>query len=553
MGKLCYTYITIPSGEYDPMSEKKKNVLLQGGILAGAGIITKIIGFAYRIPMGNMMGDEGNGLYSVAFGIYGIALTISSYSLPLAVSKMVSAKVAKAEYQNMRRVLVSALVYALIAGMLAMNVLYFGAGALAAAYRKPGIERPLRVLAPTTFIVALLGVFRGYFQGHGDMVPTSVSQILEQFMNAAISVFATWQFMRMYGALPEAASYAAAGGTLGTLAGAAVALLFIMYLFGSTRKRYMNKVNPGEQLESSSSIYRALFLTIVPVILSQTIYQIGYTIDDLMFGNLMGMHGYEEKVVSSLQGVYNTQYNQMVNLPVAIATAMAASTLPSIVLSRMQNDFQGVNQKITQVIKVNMVIAFPSAIGLAVLAEPIMKMLFPRLITYQSQAIILLTMGSSAVIFYALSTLTTSILQGYNYIRLPVVHSAISLGIHVVLLGILLAVTDLNVYALVICNVIFPLVVSMLNCYAITKKIGYRWEYVNTFIKPLLASVAMGMVAFTVYHVFYERIKSVYIVSGIAMGAAIIVYGVTILQIRCFSEEELRSIPGGRLLVRLMR
>lgn len=211
MGKLCYTYITIPSGEYDPMSEKKKNVLLQGGILAGAGIITKIIGFAYRIPMGNMMGDEGNGLYSVAFGIYGIALTISSYSLPLAVSKMVSAKVAKAEYQNMRRVLVSALVYALIAGMLAMNVLYFGAGALAAAYRKPGIERPLRVLAPTTFIVALLGVFRGYFQGHGDMVPTSVSQILEQFMNAAISVFATWQFMRMYGALPEAASYAAAG------------------------------------------------------------------------------------------------------------------------------------------------------------------------------------------------------------------------------------------------------------------------------------------------------------------------------------------------------
>ncbi len=143
------------------MSEKKKNVLLQGGILAGAGIITKIIGFAYRIPMGNMMGEEGNGLYSVAFGIYGIALTISSYSLPLAVSKMVSARVAKAEYQNMRRVLVSALVYGLIAGMIAMNVLFFGAGVMEKLYHKPGIYRPLRVLAPTTFIVALLGVFRG--------------------------------------------------------------------------------------------------------------------------------------------------------------------------------------------------------------------------------------------------------------------------------------------------------------------------------------------------------------------------------------------------------
>ena len=315
----------------------------------------------------------------------------------------------------------------------------------------------------------------------------------------------------------------------------------------------MNKMNPAEQIESGSSIYKALFLTIIPVILSQTIYQIGYTIDDLMFGNLMALHGYKDKVVSSLQGVYNTQYNQLVNLPVAVATAMAASTLPSIVLSRMQNDVKGVNQKITQVIKVNMVIAFPSAVGLAVLAEPIMKMLFPRLITYQSQAIMLLTMGSGAVIFYALSTLTTSILQGHNYMKLPVIHSAISLVIHVVLLGILLVLTDLNVYALVICNVLFPMIVSMLNCRAITKYVGYRWEYLNTFIKPLLASAAMGMVAFAVYHVFYEAFENVYIVSVMAIGAAIIVYGVTILQIRCFSEEELRSIPGGRLLIRLMR
>lgn len=165
----------------------------------------------------------------------------------------------------------------------------------------------------------------------------------------------------------------------------------------------------------------------------------------------------------------------------------------------------------------------------------------------------LLTMGSSAVVFYALSTLTTSILQGYNYMRLPVIHSAVSLGIHVVLLGILLLFTDMNVYALVICNVIFPLIVSMLNCHAITKKIGYRWEFLNTFIKPLIASAAMGMVAFAVYHVFYEAFKNVYIVSLIAIGAAVIVYAVTILQIRCFSEEELQSIPGGRLLIRLMR
>lgn len=535
------------------MAEKKKNVLLQGGILAGAGIITKIIGFVYRIPMSNMMGEEGNGIYSVAFGIYGIALTISSYSLPVAVSKMVSARIAKGEYQNMRRVVMSALVYALIAGLLAMNVLFFGAGAMEVLYNRPGIEKPLRVLAPTTFIVAILGVFRGYFQGHGDMVPTSLSQIAEQIVNAFVSVFAAWQFMRMYASSDEAAAYGAAGGTLGTLAGAITALAFILYLYSTSRKKYMHRPNPKEQIESSGYIYRALFLTIIPVILSQTIYQIGYTIDDIMFGRLMDLRGYEKQAVTSLLGVYNTQYNQLVNLPVAIATAMAASTLPSIVLSKMQNDMQGVHQKITQVIKVNMVIAFPSAIGLAVLAAPIMQMLFPRLVTYRPQAVMLLTVGSSAVVFYALSTLTTSILQGNNYMRLPVIHSAISLGVHVVLLGILLTVTDLNVYALVICNVVFPIVVSVLNCRAITQKVGYRWEFLNTFIKPLIASAAMGMVAFAVYQVLYSATSNVYFAAVVAILTAVVVYAVTILQIRCFSDEELSSIPGGRTLASFVR
>ncbi len=535
------------------MTGKKKNMLLQGGILAGAGLITKLIGFVYRIPMGNMMGEEGNGLYSIAFGIYGIALTISSYSLPLAVSKMISARLAKGEYQNMRTVVSNALVYAVVAGILAMNVLFYGAGALEKLYDNPGLAKPLRVLAPTTFIVALLGVFRGYFQGYGDMVPTSISQILEQIVNAVVSVFATRQFMKLYASSDQVASYGAAGGTFGTLAGALVALVFMGYLFSSSRKQFMNKGNPNEKLESSKHVYKALFLTIIPVVLSQTIYQIGFTIDDLMFSNIMPLRGYSDKIKTALLGVYNTQYNQLVNLPVAIATSMAASTIPSIVLSRMQNDMQGVHDKITQVIKVNMVIAFPSAVGLSVLADPIMQMLFPRLVTYRYQAILLMLTGSSAIVFYALSTLTTSVLQGNNFMKLPVIHSSISLAIHVVLLGILLYFTDLNVYALVICNVLFPLVISIMNCRAITQKVGYRWEYRDTFLKPLLASAVMGVVAFALYQVLYLAFDNIYVAAVIAIGTAIIVYGVTILQIRCFSDEELESITGGRKLTHLVR
>lgn len=536
------------------MSAKKKNMLLQGGILAGAGLITKMIGFAYRIPMGNMMGEEGNGLYSVAFGIYNIALTISSYSLPLAVSKMVSARIAKREYRNVQRVVKNALTYAVIAGFLIMVILFFGANVIEGMYHKPGLAKPLRILAPTTFVVALLGVFRGYFQGYGDMVPTSVSQVLEQMANAIISVLATSQFMKIYASSKQAAAYGAAGGTLGTLAGAVTALAFLIFLYTATRSRYRRRRRkPREKLESNAYIYKALFLTIIPVILSQTIYQIGYTIDDLLFSNLMAVRGYEDKVITSLQGVFNAQYNQLVNLPVAIATAMAASTLPSIVASRMERDMKGVRRKITQVIKVNMVIAFPSAVGLAVLSDPIMRMLFPRLVTYRPQAVMLLATGSIAVVFYALSTLTTSILQGNNYMKLPVIHSAISLGIHVVLLGILLWFTDLNVYALVICNVIFPIVVSALNCRSITRSVGYRWDLRDAFIKPLIASLVMGCVAYALYQALHLLTGNIYVSSAVSILAAVDVYGVLILQMHCFNEDEIKAIPGGRKLVRFLR
>lgn len=534
------------------MSEKKRNMLLQGGILAGAGLITKVIGFAYRIPMSNMMGEEGNGLYSIAFGIYNIALTISSYSLPLAVSKMVSAKIAKQEYRNMHRVVVNAFLYALVAGLVVMAALFLGADAIEGLYNKQGLARPLRVLAPTTFIVAILGVFRGYFQGHGDMVPTSISQIIEQIANAIVSVLATWRFMKIYQASDEAASFGAAGGTFGTLAGAAMALLFMAGFYFLTKRRYHKRKRRGERIESNSYIMRVLFITLIPVVLSQTIYQIGYTIDDFMFSNLMPLRGFSDLEITSLQGVFNTQYNQLINLPVAIATAMAASTLPSIVISRMQNDWWGMHQKITQVIKVNMLIAFPSAVGLAVLAEPIMQMLFPSLTAHQEQAVILLVSGSSAVIFYAISSLTTSILQGANYMRIPVIHSAISLGIHIVLLGILLMFTNLNVYALVICNVLFPVIVSVLNCRSITIELEYEWEYQETFLKPLIASIFMGFVAFAVYQVVAPRINSIYITFIITIIPAVLVYAVTVIQLGCFSEEELLAIPGGTKLVRFL-
>lgn len=543
----------------NPNTKKKNSFLMQGSILALAGIVTKLIGFVYRIPMTNLLGEQGNGIYSVAYGIYNIALTLSSYSLPLAVSKLVSARFAKREYRNAWRIFQDALLFALIAGSIACLVLFFGADALEELYARNGLAKPLRILAPTTFVVALLGVFRGYFQGKGTMMPTAFSQIVEQLVNALISVLAAWQFVRIYSDSPQKAAYGAAGGTVGTLAGAAAALCFLLVVFSAYLPvvKRQNARDRSKQ-ESHARLYQALLFTVFPIILSQTIYQIGYTIDDFLFGNLMAGRQIADDVISSLQGVFNTQYNLLINLPVAVASAMAASTIPSIVASGVQGKKRERNQKIHVVVKLNMAIAFPSAVGLALLSRPIITLLFPSLVTYRDVAVYLLLTGSSAVIFYALSTITGAILQGGNYMRIPVIHSGISLVFHVVLVYSLLKFTDLGVYALIIGNVTFPLLVSLLNCRAVKKKMGYRWELKRTFLFPFFSSLLMGIVIFLVNFIVQLLFSSIDGMDNISSlislilggGLGIFVYGAVLLATRCFSQEEMRGLPVLRKFVR---
>jgi len=535
------------------MAERERNMLVQGSILAAAGFVTKIIGFLYRIPMANLLGNSGNGIYSVAFGIYNIALTLSSCSMPLAVSKNVSARVAAGNPAGARRVFFDALAMAGGMGALAALALWLGADGLEVLYHRPGLALPLRILAPTTFVVALLGTFRGWFQAHGNMVPTAISQILEQIMNALVSVIAAWQLMRLYASDAQAAAYGAAGGTLGTLAGALTGLGFVVFLFFRTRP---GRIAPAGQPEEHALICRQLLLTILPVILSQTIYQIGYTLDDFVFGNLMALKGFSDNAVSSLQGVFNTQYNQMVNLPVAVATAMAAATIPSIVSATVsaagQERRRLLQRKITLVIKVNMVVAIPCAVGLAVLARPIMHLLFPSLGDQEIVAVRLLQTGSSASVFYALSTISTSVLQAGDHMRTPVRHSAVSLAIHVALTAALLWLTDLGVYALVIGNVTFPLLVSVLNCRSLAGTMHYRFRFARTFGVPLVSGAAMGAVTWASYRLATLALPSA-VGLLISLAASVAVYGYLILRLHCFADRQLLELPMGGKLLRLAK
>lgn len=377
-----------------------------------------------------------------------------------------------------------------VLGLIIALLLYFGAKSLAVQFGKPGLETPLRILAPTTFIVAVLGCFRGYFQGFGNMVPTAISQIAEQVINAVVSILASSQVTLIISS-GNKAELRAAGGTMGTLAGAFVSLMIIAGLYIKTESHKSEKLTIAS--DEAKLITKSLFFVMIPIILSQTVYQIGFTLDDFIFAKIMGAKGFDETYVTNIQGVFNTQYNQLINLPVGIATAFGVSVLPRISKAIANKNKVQADKNICELVKMNSLIVFPAAIGLSICSDEIMQVLFPTLGKLQPLAVNLICYGSIAAVFYSFSTISASILQGGNRFKVPVINSAISLSIHVVLVVVLLMKTNLQVYALLIGDIVFPLILLILNWRVILKVTHPKIKFKENVVKPLLGAVIMGL------------------------------------------------------------
>lgn len=529
---------------------KSTNFIKQGTILAAASVLSRIIGLLYRSPMTAIIGDEGNGLYSYAFEVYSFALILSSYSMPLAVSKLLSGRFALKEYKNGYKIFRYAMVFSSVAGLLMALIIFFAAPAIERFSGYDGLTLPLRVLAPTIFLVAVAGTLRGFFQSRKTMVPTAVSQIIEQVFNAIISILASWIFVYFSTPLTKG-SRGAAGGTLGTGIGALAGLIFLVFLFCIYRPRMNIHLSHDRSVRENTSaeIIKLLMLTILPIILSQAVYQASGIIDGTLFGRL-----YDGADKKTLIGI-NSKYRTLINVPNAISSSMASSMIPTLVALYTAGNYDSFREKLATSVKVNMLVAFPCALGLTVLGTPIMRLLFPTTDYILSGR--MLMFGSVAVVFYALSTITNAALQGIDKMNIPVKHAAISLGIHVVLLAFLLKFTKLGVYALLIGTVTFPLVVCILNWAAVAKYAGYTQEVRSTFVIPAIASVIMGVVTFGVYKLSSLILKTSYaanlICVVISIIVAIIVYFTAIFLMKGLTHKDLLDFPMGLRIEKIAR
>jgi len=545
------------------VSKKDSNFLVQGSILAVASIVSRIIGLLYRLPMTDIIGDTGNNFYSCAFEIYNIMLIISSYSLPLAVSKLVSARMAKGERTAAYQILKGALVFAIVSGALVACIVYFGAEIFTSMLQTPLSIFALKILAPVLIVVAVLGVLRGFFQGLGNMVPSAISQIIEQIVNAIVSIWAAYVLFQ-YGSKvgqvlgdPEryGAAYGAAGGTLGTNLGAVSALIFMLIVFYLYMRSFKKKMKKERNVEVDSFAYtmRILVITIIPVLLSSTIYNISGIIDQGLFKNIATMQGSTVNEIDVWWGVFSGKYKVLINVPISIASAMAASSVPSLSAAFASGDKEAVNNQINAAIRFIMVIAMPCCVGLAVLAKPIFTLLFPGTISSLDIAATMMWVGAIAVVFYSLSTLTNGLLQGIDQLKIPVKNAAISLVAHVILLVVLMLFFRMNIYAVVIANAFFALLVCVLNALALQRYAGYKQEFQKTFIIPAIAAAGMGVIAYGGYALFFLLTKNNLVSIIISILIAVVTYAVALLLLKGLSEEEIRKFPKGYMLVQVAK
>ena len=536
---------------------------MQAGILAMASMIVRVIGLLYRAPLTAIIGDEGNGYYGTAYNIYTIILMVSSYSMPSAISKLMAQKLAVGEYRNANRVFRCALMYGVLVGLVGSGLLFFGARFLV-----PDVAVcVLQVFAPTVFLFGILGSMRGYFQARGSMVPTSVSQILEQLANAVVSIAAAWLLMQTaVGADPtRRAQLGAMGSALGTGAGVLIALLFMVFCFRRSKEgRKAEILSDATGKEEKYRIFlRDTILVITPFMLSGVIMNLTTSLNQTIYMRmLIDLKGAGETATTTLYGIFSNKAVVISNIPISIATAVSSAIIPGISAAYARRDETGARRQVGNAIRSTSIIAIPSAVGLAVLARPITMLMFPQMESLEL-ASSLLSLLAVTVIFYSISTITNAALQSIGRMNLPLVSAGIALVLQTVVLVLLLRFTDLDVRALVLVSILYSVMIFAVNQYYLRRFLGIRQDVRRDYLQPLVCAALMGAAAKAVYYLvsmaaepmrnlpkgfYFHNLAA----TAAALLAAVLVYGYTMVRSGTIRRKDLLSMPKGQWLVRLM-
>lgn len=549
---------------------ENKQSLMKGAMILSIGVlVSRIIGMLYRIPIRNILGDEGQSYYGVAYGIYVVLLTLTAMAIPGALSKLIAERRAAGAYKEAQRVFNLAMLYSIAFACVMAVGLWVSADFIEQHFftSSPGVALPIRALAPTVVIATSLGVFRGYFQGRSDMTPTASSQVIEQVFNVIFSVVLAAYFMNI---TDKNTVWGATGSALGTGIGAIAGFVVLIVLYIKSRKQTKAEIETSKEYthQSSATILKQMLEMMLPVVISASVFSFMTTIDQSMISSILpknieylrnqqlldlvpvkdaGIYS-TKSIVNQLSGQLSFQYMTFMNIPVSLVLQLGLASMPAIAAGMAAGQIEDVRQKTKMIFKVGMLVAAPSAIAFLVFAAPILT-----LVVGDASGAELLSAGSIAILAIAVAQLSAGILQGMSKQNIPTINAVIACAVKVVINLIALKIPTLNIYGVVHSTTFCYMIYAVLNMYYLQKYLKLKLNWGKILIMPTLCSMIMGAVGYAVYAGLLWTGCSMKLAILVVMPLAAVIYFVVGIGTRTITKEDLLAVPGGRKVVKLLK
>lgn len=520
----------------------KKQSFIRGAFVLGiCGFIGKFLGAVYRIPLTNILGSEGMGLYQMVFPLYTLLLTISSSGLPSAISRLIAERLALNDRQGGSKLFGAALLTLFIFGALCTVIIFILGKYIAQAQGNPDAAYAYMAIAPSLLLVALISAFRGYFQGWQNMIPSAISQITEQAVKMGMGLFLAYRFQK-YGI-----AYAAMGAVIGISLSEFITLVILALQYWADKGKLKPLI---KDLGKNTAL---IYSVSIPITLGGIVLPLTQLIDSILIINLLTRAGETVRTATSLYGLSTGPVNSLINMPVVLSLAIGAAIIPAVSAARVRGDTGDAARKSALGMKLTMLIALPSSVGLLVLARPIIDLLYSRglnsgVIDEPAVTAALLMMLSASVLFIAFIQVSTSILQAVKHNYIPVINLGIGAALKIVF-NILLT-PKMGIYGSAVATLICYGTAFILDLFFLLKYCPLDIRLREFFVIPVLSTAVMGALCFFIMAIL-PRFVGANIAVIIAILVSVLAYILMLAVLGAFTEEELGNMPGAKKFLRL--
>lgn len=491
------------------MTNTQKSVLGGMTVLGLSGIICKVVGVLYRIPLAMLIGDEGIGTYQLVFPTYNLLLTISSAGIPVAISRMVSFCLTKDDPRNAKRIFRIALYLLSILGLIGTLMMIVFSGGLSQSVGDPETRLGYIAIAPALLLVCTMSAFRGFMQGQQDMKPTAISQLIEQVGKVLVALplaYVGAKYGMAQGQINVGMS--AAGALLGTSLAEAVALGYMMLLYQRRLPQFrLRRQDEAIEPMKTGTLLRRLFSLAIPITLGACIVPLASFVDSQVLVNrLVDSAGYTTDVARAMYGRYSGYVITLINVPTAIAIAIAMSLVPAISASIAKQDQKGVRHSSQLGLRFSFLVGLPCSFGMSILSKPLLSMIY-RFSSEQALNLTadLLSISSMTIVLFTVVQSTSGILQGLRKQRIPMYTLAAGVAIKIVLNYTLVGIPGIHIYGAPIASICCYTISMIPNLHYVFKYADMRFAWGGSLFKPLLATLMMSAVVVLLKAVLPQR------------------------------------------------